>query len=115
MIVSGATVPSDRTRAVCTITRIDPSVGRPTAYTIVTVPGARATLIGPRIGPVVRPVGNSATRCVPAGTSASANSPLAMLVKTVRPSTCTSAGATVAVWATSTRALPGPIALRGVV
>ncbi len=47
---------------------------------------------------------------VPAGTSASANSPLAMLVKTVSPSTSTSAGATVAVWASRTRALSGPIA-----
>ncbi len=58
--------------------------------------------------PVV-PVGSSATWCVPAGTSASANSPLAMLVKTISPLTSTSAGATVAVWASTTRALSGPM------
>ena len=56
------------------------------------------------------PDGSSATSWVPAGTSASANSPLAMLVKTVSPLTRTSAGATVAVWASTTRALSGPIA-----
>ncbi len=60
------------------------------------------------------PVGSRATTCSPAGTSAVANSPLAMLVNTTVPSTRTSAGATVAVCATSTRALPGPIGSVGV-
>ena len=63
---------------------------------------------------MVLPVGSSSTTWVPAGTSAVANSPFAMLVKTVFPSTRTSAGATVAVCATSTRALPGPIGSVGV-
>ena len=59
------------------------------------------------------PDGSSATLIEPSGTSASANSPLAMLVNTVWPSTSTSAGATVAVWASRTRALPGPIGPAG--
>ena len=49
----------------------------------------------------------------PRGQLASANSPLAMLVKTVSPLTRTSAGATVAVWASTTRALSGPIVRGG--
>ena len=86
----------------------------PTAYTIVTVPGASVTSSGPSKGSDSCPAGSSSTTCFPAGTSAVANSPFAMLLKTTMPSTTTSAGATVAVWATWTRALPGPIGSVGV-
>ena len=50
----------------------------------------------------------------PAAISAVANSPLAMSWKTTWPSTTTSAGATVAVWAIRTRAFPGAIGDSGV-
>ncbi len=86
----------------------------PTAYTIVTVPACRSTWSGPRIGCAVTPAGSRATECAPAATSAVAYSPFAMSWKTTLPSTRTSAGATVAVWAISTRAFPGAIGARGV-
>ena len=81
---------------------------------MVTVPCGTVRSSGPRMGSRVAPVGSSATSWVPLGTSAVANSPLAMLVNTVCPSTRTSAGGTTAVCATRTRAFPGPIGSVGV-
>jgi hypothetical protein len=113
-MLAGAEAPFEVSAALCRITFIDRVRGFPTAYTMVTVPAWRPSSSGPRIGFAATPDGSSATVWAPAATSAVAYSPLAMSRNTTAPSTRTSAGATVAVWASRTRALPGAIGERGV-
>src|SRR3954449_7453193 len=81
---------------------------------MVTVPAATLTFNGPRTAGAGCPVGTKATRCRPAFTSTVTDSPLAMLAKTTRSSTRTSAGTRLAVAATMIRAHPALIGRVGV-